>query len=112
MYLYIVSSGEHSDYELEFFALHEQQFTEEEMEQILNETKVNYISKGYRTDDYCVENLKLEEEFKSALRSKGFKIVYPVGEFHLLNYDKLGDLKASVPWNVKDREPSALRIGL
>ena len=112
MYLYIVSSGEYSDYDLTFFALHERKFTEEEMKSIIEELKKNYIAKGYPTEDYHVEDSKIEEEFLAILRNKGFRIGYAVGEFHLLSYSKMDDLRAEIPWMARDKEPSMLRIGL
>lgn len=78
----------------------------------MDETKENYISKGYPTEDFTVKASELEEEFIAVLRSKGFKIAYAVGEFHLLSYSKLSDLSVGVPWESRDKEPSALRIGL
>ncbi len=111
MYVYLVSSGEYSDKEIEYLAVHERQFTEEEMSAIMEETKQNYIKKGYPTEDYKVDHGHIEELFLEVLRSKSFRTVYPVGEFHLLSYSKLEDLRAEIPW-IAGQEPSELRIGL
>ena len=67
------------------------------MDAIIEETKTNYVAKGYPTEDYKVANGKIEEEFTAILEAKGFKIVYAVGEFHLCSYSKLDDLSAEVP---------------
>jgi len=111
MYLYVVSSGKYSTYNLEYFAVHQEKFTEEQLKAIMEEVKQSYIQKGHPTEDYKVDDNLLDKEFRDILRSKGFSIVYPSGEFHLLSYSKMEDLRAEVPWDSRDREASELRIG-
>ena len=110
-YVYIVSSGSWSDYEIEYFAVHQERFSDEALKAIMEEVKQNYIQKGYPTEDYKVDHSLLETEFLAVLHKKGFSIVYPSGEFRLLSYSKMDDLSAEVPWDSRDREASELRIG-
>lgn len=111
MYIYMVSSGEWSDYQVEYFAVHKERFTEEQLKVIMEEVKQKYIEKGYPTDDYKVDSRKLDEEFVTVLHDRGFQIVYPSGEFHLLSYSKMSDLSTDVPWMEGDHQDSELRIG-
>jgi len=111
-YIYIVSTGEYSDYGVEFFAVHKKKFIPEEMQKMIDKAKENYVKTGKPTDDYAVEDSAFEDEFKKVLIAEGFQIVYAIGEFHLLSYSKMDDLRAFVPWRSAGIGANALRIHL
>lgn len=112
MYIYIISTGVYSDYQVDCLAANPKRYTKAELETLVNEIKNEYKKRGYSTRKYEVEDDKVDEIFYEKLTKNGFKMIYPAGEFHHSDYSCFDDIRAYVPWVSENKEPSALRIGL
>ena len=101
MYVYLISTGAYSSYNVEYIAIHKRKFKEEELKSIMENVKKEYVNGGYPTEDYHVVDSKVESILIAKLDASGFKVVFPVGEFHYNDYSKVEDISADIPWRAK-----------
>lgn len=112
MYIYLISSGAYSDYAVDRVAAHEKKCSQEYLDALVSTTISIYKEGGHPVARNRVKQDVVEQILSDVLRENGFHVVYPVGEFSTTTYNCLEDIRASVPWEATNKEPSALRIGL
>lgn len=112
IYFYLVSEGEYSTYTVEYLLYHTKRFHRDELYEIIEEMKKRYIAQGGNTETYSVDEKMMHQIFKEIIEERGFKIIYPAGEFHLAENGLMDNYRTGTPWIPRDTEPSMLRIGL
>jgi hypothetical protein len=101
LYIYLISIGDYSSYSVDSLLLSEKRISKEELDKLKNEAIAEFEKVRYTEKQF-------DFHLREFLISKGYKIVYPAGEFHR------GDFNPEYNFwdSVREGEENAFRIGL
>lgn len=106
-YVYIFSNGEYSDYSVNCLLVNEKKYSEEELEELVEEFKEYYTEPEEM--DTLYRSAFIEERLFEFLKERGFERIYPIGEINL-SYSKIKNLKSRTPRSPQKKDSSFFRL--